>query len=128
MSLGSWQPQIHRLEARWLEEFIALGRQEPLPDLNAALDDDLRHRGALMALTEPAWLEAVQDFDRAEIVALMRFLVVAEATLPGWEAGAGSPVIYLNHLLKRRETPLDQDELRWIKAHTSNRFLPNGPL
>ena len=46
---------------------------------------------------------------------------------PSREAGAQSPVIALAAELRRRHAYPD-DFTAWIKAHSSNRFLPHGNL
>ncbi|MGB5325866.1 MAG: hypothetical protein WBN40_10640, partial [Pseudomonadales bacterium] len=61
-------------------------------------------------------------------LALMRFFTCAEMQLPGWQAGDKSPVIAINKILKRRGHKLDKAMLGWIRQHSDNRFLPNGPL
>ena len=73
------------------------------------------------------WEATAEGADAGEIVAWIRFFTLAEAQLPGFEAGAKSPVVPLARVLRRRgEYPADLT--RWIKAHTANRFLPHGSL
>ena len=73
------------------------------------------------------WEAAAEGADADEVVAWIRFLTLAEAQLPGFEAGAKSPVVPLARALRRR-TEYPADLTRWIKAHTPNRFLPHGSL
>ena len=61
------------------------------------------------------------------IASLIRFFAVAE-NLPGWEAGAESPVIPLAKVLRKRGVRLDKELLQWIREVNENRFLPYGPL
>ena len=64
--------------------------------------------------------------DAVQLLALIRFYTLAES-LPGWEAGARSPVIpMVAELKKRGEYPADLGV--WIKERTDNRFLPYGSL
>ena len=73
------------------------------------------------------WEAAAEGADADEVVAWIRFFTLAEAQLPGFEAGARSPVVPLARALRQRgEYPADLT--RWIKAHTANRFLPHGSL
>jgi hypothetical protein len=72
------------------------------------------------------WRSAVSELDSGQIVALVKFFTLAER-LPGWEAGARSPVIPMAAVLKARGDYPD-DLTGWIKAHTDNRFLPYGSL
>lgn len=72
------------------------------------------------------WNAAAADLDSERLIALVRLYTRAER-LPGWEAGARSPVIPLAAELKRRgDYPADLTA--WIKANTDNRFLPYGSL
>ena len=72
------------------------------------------------------WAAAAESLASEELVALIHLFTVAES-LPGWEAGARSPVILLAAELKKRgEYPLPLTA--WIKSHTDNRFLPYGSL
>ena len=72
------------------------------------------------------WSAAAASLDSARLLALVRFFTLAER-LPGWQAGARSPVIPLVAELKKRgEMPADLQA--WIKANTDNRFLPYGSL
>lgn len=80
-----------------------------------------------MTAAPTVWEEAAEGADAGEIVAWIRFFTLAEAKLAGFEAGAKSPVVPLARALRRRgEYPADLTG--WIKAHTTNRFLPHGSL
>ncbi len=73
------------------------------------------------------WSQLAADLDSASVVGLIRLFTLAEAVFPAWEAGARSPVVPLAALLKSRDAyPVDLT--KWIKANTSNRFLPHGSL
>ena len=73
------------------------------------------------------WTQLAENLDPAQIVALVRLFTLAEAAFPAWESGARSPVVPLVALLKSRDV-YPTDLTRWIKANTSNRFLPHGSL
>lgn len=75
---------------------------------------------------ETDWKAAAGELDSVRLVALARLFTLAER-LPGWEAGARSPVIVLAAELKKRGDYPD-DLTAWIKANTDNRFLPYGSL
>ena len=53
---------------------------------------------------------------------MVKCFTVAEMRLPGWEAGAHSPVIAIVAELRRRKAH-PKGLTAWIKAHTTNRFL-----
>lgn len=135
MSLGSWDPSIEAqqktlaIEASILQRFIAASQSDSLDDIANVLNDDEQSLyAALMTLAANDWQQAVEALDAESIYHLMRFLTVAEMDYAGWEAGEHSPVIHLNKLLKKRKTPLGKEQVLWIKSHTRNRFLPNGPI
>ena len=80
-------------------------------------------------MTAPAadWQRAVEGLQSEQIEALIRFLTLAEDAIGGWQAGDKSPVIALVRVLKSRGS-YDRSLTRWIKANSSNRFLPHGSL
>ncbi len=134
MSLGSWEPaadaaaqQIH-IETETLERLIALSRDDRLQELERALHGDESQRlSGLMRIDHAAWLEAAADLPDEDLLHLIRFFAVAE-NLPGWEAGAQSPVIPLARTLRKRGGKLSKDLLLWLREVSDNRFLPYGPL
>ena len=72
------------------------------------------------------WAGAAEALATDQLIALVRLFTVAEG-LPGWEAGARSPVIPMAAELKKRgDFPTDLTS--WIKSRTDNRFLPYGSL
>lgn len=72
------------------------------------------------------WAVAAKPLATERLIQLVRLYTLAE-TLPGWEAGARSPVIALVRELKQRdEFPAELNT--WIRANTDNRFLPYGSL
>lgn len=94
-----------------------------------ALSDPLRGllRGAMQA-PAGALDETLGSLDGADLEDLLRLFTILEA-LPGFEAGARSPVI---PIARRLKAALDADAyrelVRWVRAHTDNRFLPHGSL
>tara|TARA_B100000686_G_C16756050_1_gene955573 strand:+ start:563 stop:1000 length:438 start_codon:yes stop_codon:yes gene_type:complete len=73
------------------------------------------------------WLAVTEGLTADELISLVRFFTLAETCLPGWEAGAKSPVIAMVRQLKERgQYPADLTS--WIKENTKNRFLPYGSL
>ena len=99
-----------------------------LEDANFGLDDaELELLAPLMSLDADQWTAAAREQDAVELVAWIRFFTLAETRLPGFEAGAKSPVIPLARCLReRREYPADLTS--WIRAHSDNRYLPHGSL
>ncbi len=134
MAIGSWNPdakpddQQFQVERANLETYIALsseGRLNELPTIMSA--DQQQLQAATMHLSKDQWFAAADMFNDKEIEHLMRFFTVAE-TLPGWDAGADSPVIWLGKLLKQRGVGINRELTLWIKANSNNQFLPHGAL
>jgi hypothetical protein len=57
----------------------------------------------------------------------VKIFTLGEMTFPGWIAEDKSAVIPLVKALKATGG-YDKTLTRWIKAHTSNKFLPHGNL
>lgn len=133
MAVGEWQPggerSLQAIEPQKLAALVALSQQEKLQRLAEQLDPaQQKWLGAAMHSGDDAWTQAAGDCDDAELVHLIKALAVAEMQIPGCSVGAKSPVIALNRMLKQRGAKLGQDELAWIKEHSDNRFIPNGPV
>jgi hypothetical protein len=127
MSVGSWEPDAAgELSPAVLEELLRAAAR-------AAEDDFGLDRAAIGRLAGVArdeggrWAQAIRDLDAAALEALARFFTLAEARLPGFEAGGRSPVIALARELRRRGA-MTPELGAWIKANTDNRFLPYGSL
>lgn len=134
MSLGSWDPGTEQSKADFnldrtvLEQFAGISQQEQLDQLEQLLDARQQQLFAeYMQQDKTSWEAVAEDISNEDIEHLMRFFTVAEK-LPGWEAGANSPVIWLGKILKQRGIGISKDLVLWIKDHSNNRFLPHGPL
>jgi hypothetical protein len=134
MSLGTWDPNLeasdgaHLLQPALLSRLISYDRDAQLMRLAELLSDaDKQRLAGLMKLDLAVWQAAIEPLDDAALLHLLRFFCVAE-NLPGWEAGATSPVIPLAGALRRRGHRLDKPLLQWIREVNDNRFLPYGPL
>jgi hypothetical protein len=135
MTVGDWDPnaaaqaQSFEVDKSILNRFAELSRQQQLEQLAGQLDRELIVQQApLMTLGKAHWFEIGEPLETDQIIELVRFFTVAEAQLPGWEAGAESPVVWLVKLLRQRKQPPSKELLLWIKANSENRFLPNGAL
>ena len=78
-------------------------------------------------LQHPCWNDVAAELDDAAIVSLIRFFTLGEMGHPAWKAEAKSPVVALVRVLKKRKA-MPGDLVAWIKANTTNRFLPHGDL
>ena len=115
-----------KLSDEVVAELLAAAGELESPDFGLARDRIMalaviaRHDGAC------DWAAAAAPLTTDQLIALAKLFTVGEA-LPGWEAGARSPVIPLVAELKTRgEFPADLKT--WIKSRTGNRFLPYGSL
>ncbi|WP_250459407.1 hypothetical protein [Microbulbifer litoralis] len=134
MSVGAWEPDRaaaqeksqEPIDRELLQRYIAAVRADkPLGEVLEPRDMQASH---LVRLPAQRWLEESEAWDSEQLWQLIRFFTLAEQQLPGWDAGAESAVIPLARALRRRKTPLDRDQLLWIKEHSDNRYLPYGPL
>lgn len=134
MSLGSWDPAADaaaheiQIDPAILGRFIGYSRDEQLSQLEQLIGaDENQVLAGLMQTEHSAWLAATQSMTEDDLLHLIRFFAVAE-NLPGWEAGAKSPVIPLAKSLRKRGARLDKPLLQWLREVNDNRFLPYGPL
>ncbi len=134
MSLGTWDPSLastdneNLLNADTLNQLIGYDQENQLHQLDERLSTDEQQRlAALMTVEHEAWQAVAEPLDDAAVMHLLRFFAVAE-NLPGWEAGAQSPVIPLARVLRKRGARLDKPMLQWLREVNDNRFLPYGPL
>lgn len=134
MSIGSWDPtagstiDAPSLTTQLLQGLAQYSQDNLLETLEDAMpNDDKQRLASLMQIDHEHWLEPGAALDDATIVHLIRFLAMAE-NLPGWEAGAKSPVIPLAKILRKRGARLDKAQLLWLRQASENRYLPYGPL
>jgi len=134
MSLGSWDPGVRTGDDSLLSQpdllqrlvnFDLDGHLERLDELLS--EDDKQRLAGLMTIDHELWRATAEPLPDAHLIHLIRFFAVAE-NLPGWQAGANSPVIPLARVLRKRGARLDRDLLQWLREVSDNRFLPYGPL
>jgi hypothetical protein len=134
MSLGSWDPTVESsdtallLQPDLLRRFIEYDREDQLEELPQLLSEEEKQRLAgLMKVDHNTWRATAEPLPDTELIHLIRFFAMAE-NLPGWEAGAESPVIPLAKILRKRGTRLEKTLLAWLREVNDNRYLPYGPL
>ena len=125
--VGTWDPATApALGDQHLELIKKACRHLDAADLGLTMAE----RGELLPLMTAAaevWAERIDSASSEDLVAWIRFLTLAETRLPGFEAGARSPVIPIARVLRARgDCPEDLNA--WIRANTDNRFLPYGSL
>ena len=134
MSLGSWDPTADaaahalQIDPATVQRFIGYAREDQLSQLEQLISgDENQVLAGLMKVEHSAWLGTAETLSEEDLLHLIRFFAVAE-NLPGWEAGATSPVIPLAKTLRKRGVRLDKPLLQWLREVNDNRFLPYGPL
>lgn len=133
MTIQSWNPTpaaSFKPDAELLQRLIELSRQ---PDQLAQLGEHITSKEQqlwqpMMKLDRQFWIDTGLALSTDDTQALIRFFTCAEMQLQGWDAGETSPVIGLVKSLRQRKEPPAKELLLWIKANSTNRFLPNGPL
>jgi len=132
MTTGTWDPSSKAstldvsIDPALLQRFLVLAENDQLSDLEKQIDKPDRSQYSIMQADLTAWKKALNDYSEAQLIALIRFFTLVEMALPEWTAGAKSPVISINKILKRRGHKLDKAMLLWIKQNSDNRFIPNG--
>ena len=127
MSVELWDPDGDKhsgtaVDAEMIDSFLVLS------STGSFSPEDLEKAGvatqqAVMKLGVDAW-QVAEDCSVADLNHLIRVFTLIEV-LPGWDAGAKSPVIALVKILKARGK-FDPDLRKWIKSNTDNRYLPYG--
>ena len=123
--VGAWEPAVElgEVHARALDE-AAAGVADQALTVDEANAERLRQ---VVNAAAGARAALFADQNSVRLLGWLRALTLAEETVPGCEAGAKSPVIGLARLLRERgDYPADLTA--WIKAVSSNRFLPYGSL
>ena len=83
--------------------------------------------GLVASLLLPGWEMACAELENTALINLIRLFTLGEMQHANWQTGAKSPVVPLVKMLKKRGV-FDVELGRWIKANTTNRFLPHGDL
>jgi len=129
MAVDSFDPasmRTHIITPELLAELVALADRLAEPHLG--LDISAARRTAVVARQGSVdWAAAASRLVEDDLQALIRVFTKGEKEIPGWEAGAKSPVIPLVRELKKRGA-FTAELSSWIKANSDNRFLPHGSL
>lgn len=120
--VGAWEPPA-KLGHR---HALALDGADTTGDV-LALDEDARVLVREVVQGSAEWSGFFADRSSQRLIAWLRVLTLAEETIPGCDTGPKSPVIQLARLLRERGD-YPGDLTAWIKAVSTNRFLPYGSL
>ena len=116
--VGAWEP------AAPLGEDHAKALDAAAQDLAAADGVSLRQ---VVGAGAEEWARLFDGRDSERLIGWLRALVLAEESVPGCDAGAKSPAIYIARRLRERgDYPAELTA--WIKSVSRNRFLPYGSL
>ena len=131
MSVGTWEPPGQKkrtnIKLSLIRRFLSFAESV---DFEHKLDDeDLRSAGLekeswVMSKEKECWTE-LSFLELQELDLLARLFTVLERDLSVWEGGKFCPVIYLVKELRKRGGSISGLK-RWIKTHSSNRYLPYG--
>ena len=127
MSTGTWQPATAAVPTLSADEiaFIASNADDAGSIIKTAPYDA---KASIMKQPLSYWEPLIADCSDEQLWQLIRFFTLAEEADSSWFAGEESPAIHCNSVLKKRGTRLTKEQLQWIRANSSNRFIPNGPL
>ena len=132
MTTGTWDPSSNTskldvsIDPALLQRFLVMAENDQLSDLATQIDEQDKSQFAIMQADLTQWKAALNDYNEVQLIALIRFFTLVEMALPEWAAGAKSPVISINKILKSRGHKLEKEMLLWIKQNSDNRSIPNG--
>ena len=131
MSVGTWEPpgqkKHNNIELSLIKRFLSFAESV---DFEHKLDDtDFRSTGLekenwVMSKEKECWTELV-SLELVQLELLARLFTILERDLSGWEGGKFCPVIYIVKELRKRGESISELK-RWIKIHSTNRYLPYG--
>ena len=129
MSTGQWQPQASQpISQSVLHELIHLA-QTAIDTLSEQASEAVIHQYPyLIGQDRTSWQQATAELSLDQIIALIQFFTCAETLFPSWHCGPRSPVIHLVAILKQRNAFPGRSLTQWIRAHSTNRYLPYGAI
>ncbi len=127
MTVDSFDPQAMKgvVTSEHVAQWLTLADRCALDTDSPSIDKVDAALAASILL--PGWDNVCDDLSDTELETLIRLFTLGEMQHGSWQAGASSPVVPLVKALKQRGN-FDLGFARWIKAHTTNRFLPHGDL
>lgn len=133
MTTGTWDPSNNNdgkvnasINPDLIQRFLALAESDQLTDLAPQISAEDQSQFVVMKADLTQWKSVLANYTEEQLIALIRFFTLIEMALPEWAAGASSPVISINKILKSRGHKLDKEMLLWLKENSDNRFIPNG--
>jgi len=126
MTVTQWNPRgsSELLDKAFLQRMVSTDLDENSLGLDAG---EVKSFAPIMHIKADVWLEVCSDLEAQDLVAICKWLTLAEVRLDGWLAGDQSPVIIIARLLRQKDE-YPKALTAWIREHSSNRFLPYGSL
>ena len=131
MSVGTWEPPGQKkrtnIKMSLIRRFLSFA--ESVDFEHSLADADFHSAGLekeswVMSTDKECWTELV-SLESEELNSLARLFTILERDLSGWEGGKFCPVIYIVKELRKRGESISELK-RWIKTHSTNRYLPYG--
>jgi hypothetical protein len=126
MSVGTFDPSAlgGPIDPGLLQQLCELAVGFSADELNLSDADVVRF--APLAV-HGDWAPTAESLDDDVVAGLVRVFTLGEMQYSSWVAGEKSPVVPLVKALKSRGV-YEPTLTRWIKAHSTNKFLPHGSL
>mgnify|MGYP001355860507 CR=1 FL=1 len=126
---ASWAKEAHQYKIKLDKKVFKFAESVDLEHKLA--DADFRSAGLekeswVMSTDRECWTELV-SLEMEELNSLARLFTILERDLSGWEGGKFCPVIYIVKELRKRGESISELK-RWIKTHSTNRYLPYGSV
>lgn len=131
MTIGSWNPNdsgnsSDAIDTAFIDHCLVIAQTDAINAIEQALSKSEKSMQHVMQASQSTWFSALETYNDAQLIDLIRFFTLIEMQLSNWVGGNQSPVISINNLLKKRGVKLDKSLLLWIRANSSNRYIPNG--
>lgn len=125
MSVDSWQPITppNQINDEQLARLLNLNQDQAQ---EYDLTSDLDWIQPLAQVDAKIWQQLAPKLTFDQIQQLIEIFTLAEQQ-GSWSLGEKSSVIPLFKILKKAKG-VDRELVKWVKAHTDNKFLPFGPL
>ncbi|WP_283789489.1 hypothetical protein QNI23_017155 (plasmid) [Bermanella sp. WJH001] len=125
MSVDSWQPITppNQINDEQLARLLNLNQGQAQ---EYDLTSDLDWIQPLAQVDAKIWQQLAPKLTFDQIQQLIEIFTLAEQQ-GSWSLGEKSSVIPLFKILKKAKG-VDRELVKWVKAHTDNKFLPFGPL
>jgi len=125
VSVDSWQPvnKLDQISDEQLARLLTISEGQPQ---ECDLTSDLNWIQPLAQVEGKIWQQVASELTPDQLKQLIALFTQAEQQ-GGWSLGDQSAVIPLFKIL-RKQQGVDRELVKWVKAHTENKFLPFGPL